>query len=147
MIEAVSSKNLDELLPLMRAYMAFYHVKNIDDANNKTFFSQFGEESDKGCLFLYRQDGQAVAFATVYFSFISSITAKVAVLNDLYTAPEYRGQGIGRKLVEHCRVYAKKHGAARLQWLTAPDNTQAQALYDSLDTNKSDWRVYTYPVS
>jgi len=37
MIEAVSSKNFDELLPLMRAYMAFYHVQNIDDANNKAF--------------------------------------------------------------------------------------------------------------
>lgn len=147
MIEAVSSKNLDELLPLMRAYMDFYHVQNIDDAKNKTFFNQFGEESEKGCLFLYRQGGQAVAFATVYFSFVSSITAKVAVLNDLYTLPDYRGQGIGRSLIEHCRDYAKNNGATRLQWLTAPDNTQAQALYDSLDTNKSDWRVYTYPVS
>ncbi|MDQ6980199.1 MAG: GNAT family N-acetyltransferase [Ghiorsea sp.] len=56
------------------------------------FFSQFSESSDKGCLFLYKKGGKAVAFATVYFSFASSITGKVAVLNDLYTLPESRGQ-------------------------------------------------------
>ena len=147
MIEVVSEKNLDEVLPLVRAYLEFYHVVDIDDARNKDFFNQFGEGSDKGCLFLCRKEGKAVAFATVYFSYTTSITAKVAVLNDLYTLPDYRGQGMAKSLINYCADYTKAQGAARLQWVTAPDNKQAQAVYDALGAAKSEWYFYTYSVS
>ncbi|MFL0807118.1 MAG: GNAT family N-acetyltransferase [Oceanobacter sp.] len=146
MIETVSHSNLHDVLPLIRAYQAFYQVADIDDERNRTFFSQFGENSEQGCQFLYRDGERVVGFATVYFSFTSTIAAKVAVLNDLYTEPDCRGQGVGKQLIEHCRQYAAEKGAARLQWVTAPDNTQAQALYDSLDTRKSSWFFYSYGV-
>lgn len=144
MIEEVSEINLVEVLPLIRAYQEFYKVTDISDDRNSEFFAQFGESSPAGCQFIYREEGTAVGFATVYFSFTTSITAKVAVLNDLYTLPNYRGKGIGRKLIEHCRTYAAKSGAARLQWVTVPDNQQAQKLYESLNTDKSTWHFYTY---
>ena len=144
MIEEVSETNLEELLPLIRAYQEFYNVSEISDKKNHEFFSQFGPHAGAGCQFLYRIDGEATAFATVYFSFASTITSKVGVLNDLYTAPSYRGKGIGRKLIEHCRDFAIQKGASRLQWTTALDNTQAQKLYDSMETNKSTWHFYAY---
>ncbi|WP_043764914.1 GNAT family N-acetyltransferase [Algiphilus aromaticivorans] len=145
MIEAVSDRNLEEVLPLIRAYQAFYAVADIDDERNRRFFSRFGEGSDEGCLFLYRAvEGNAVAFATVYFSYVSSVPARVGVMNDLYTDPAYRGRGIGRQLVDHCRDFALSKGAARLQWLTAIDNERAQKLYDAMNTKKSTWHVYTY---
>ena len=65
-------------------------------------------------------------------------------MNDLYTIQSNRGKGIGRKLINHCLQFAISKGAARLQWLTAEGNIQAQKLYDSLDTKKSTWKVYTY---
>lgn len=144
MIEAVSKRNLVEVLPLIRAYQEFYNVSEISDKRNSEFFAQFDEASPLGCQFLYRLDGQVVGFATVFFSFTSTVTAKVAVLNDLYTLPDYRGNGVGRQLIEHCRRYAAENGAARLQWVTAPDNEQAQKLYESLNTSKSTWHFYIY---
>lgn len=147
MIEAVSDKNLDEVLPLIRAYQEFYKVAGISDSKNHAFFSQFSEANPAGCQFLFREAGLVCGFATVYFSYASSITEKVAVLNDLYTTPEMRGRGIGKQLIEHCRHFAQKQGAARLQWVTAPDNEAAQKLYESLDTNKSTWHFYTYDAT
>ena len=145
MIEAVSTKNLEEVLPLVRKYQEFYQASEIDDDRNRAFFSQFSENGKDGCLFLYRNDdGKAVAFATVYFTFVSSIPARVGVMNDLYTEPEHRGRGIGKLLINHCLEFTLSKGAARLQWLTAEDNEKAQKLYDSLDTKKSTWQVYTY---
>lgn len=144
MIEDVSHNNLNELLPLIRAYQNFYKVADICDEKNQTFFSQFGIQSHAGCQFLYRHESTVVGFATVYFTYASTITAKVAVLNDLYTAPIMRGKGVGRALIEHCRSYAKNNSAARLQWVTSPDNQQAQILYDALDTKKNNWCFYTY---
>lgn len=144
MIEPLSTHNLAEVLPLIRAYHEFYRVEKISDAHFEGFFAQFSEASPGGCLFLYRVAGEVVGFATVYFSFSSTLAAKVAILNDLFTQPNYRGRGIGRKLIEHCRNFAATRGAARLQWLTAPDNAAAQKLYDALATRKSNWVLYTY---
>lgn len=93
---------------------------------------------------MFYQDDVAVAFATVYFTYTSTIATKVAMLNGLYTMPKYRGKGIGKKLIEHCRDYAINQGAALLQWVTAPDNLAAQKLYDSLEAKKSEWLFYSY---
>ncbi|MES9903813.1 MAG: GNAT family N-acetyltransferase [Sedimenticola sp.] len=144
MIEPVSKNNLDEVLPLIRMYQEYYKVAEISDSRNREFFSQFGSDNLAGCQFLYRKDNKVVAFATVYFSFTSTIVAKIAVLNDLYTLPNMRGKGVGKQLIEHCRVFASENGAARLEWITEPDNEQAQKLYDSLNTNKSIWHFYAY---
>ena len=144
MIEVVSKNNIAEVLPLIRAYQEFYNVANISDSKNEEFFSQFSESNPAGCQFLYRDNEVVVGFATVYFSYASSITSKVAVLNDLFTVSNLRGQGVGRKLVEHCHQFASENNASRLQWVTAPDNEVAQKLYDSIGANKSNWNIYTY---
>lgn len=144
MIEAVSAENLHEVLPLIRDYQCFYNVNDISDEKNLHFFSQFGPSAKEGCQFLYRDEGKAVAFATVYFSFTSTITSKVAILNDLFTLPSQRGKGVGRKLIEYCKEYALEHGAVRLQWATSLDNVQAQKLYDSMGAKKTTWHFYVY---
>lgn len=144
MIEFVNEGNLNEVLPLIRAYQEFYEVPDIDDAENESFFSQFGEHNPFGCQFLYRVDGRVVAFATVYFTFASTIAKKIGVMNDLYVAPDMRGKGIGRALINCCLDFVLSKGAFRLEWVTAMDNHVAQGLYDSLNTSKKPWLFYSY---
>lgn len=144
MIEIVDENNLNEVLPLIRKYLAFYQVNDIDDEKNAKYFSQFGQDTDKGCLFGYRASGKMVGFATVYFSFSSTILSKVAILNDLFTLEEFRRQGIGTELIKHCATFAKDRGAARLQWVTAVENKTAQAVYDAIGAKHSTWEIYTY---
>ncbi|MEI1279592.1 GNAT family N-acetyltransferase [Leptospira venezuelensis] len=145
-IETISQKNLEEVLPLIRKYQEFYKIESINDEKNRKFFSQFGEDNDLGCLFGYRKNNQIVGFATVYFSFASSIISKVAIMNDLFTLNEFRKQGIGESLIDHCAKYAKSRGAARLQWVTAPDNLNAQALYNRVGAKQSSWEFFTYSI-
>jgi GNAT superfamily N-acetyltransferase len=144
MIEVVDEGNLGEILYLIRAYQEFYEISDIDDERNRTFFSQFGEQNPFGCQFLYRLDGRAVGFATVYLTFNSTIAQKVGVMNDLYVVPHLRGKGIGKALINYCLDFALSKGAYRLQWVTATDNHPAQKLYDSLNTTKRYWAFYTY---
>lgn len=144
MIEPVNKDNLEEVLPLIRLYQTFYQVANISDERNREFFSQFGEDNAFGCQFLYRSQGEAVGFATVYLTYNTNITSKIAVLNDLYTLESSRGQGVGRQLIDHALAFAKERGAARLQWITATDNKTAQRLYDSMDTTRTEWVHYFY---
>lgn len=144
MIQLIDKNNLEEVLPLIREYQEFYQVQHIDDDRNQVFFSQFGPASDKGCLFGYRKSGKLVAFATVYFTYASSITGKVGVMNDLFTKATNRREGIATELIKYCEQYAKSKGAVRLQWLTSPANKAAQSLYNSLGASSSSWVLYTY---
>lgn len=144
MIEPINEHNLIEVLPLIRKYQEFYEVKNIDENKNKEFFSQFGVSSDKGCLFGYRKNENIIAFATVYFSYASSVISKVAIMNDLYTSEKSRRQGIATELIQFCEKYAKENGAVRLQWLTATTNKSAQSIYKALGAKQSSWEFFTY---
>lgn len=144
-IETVDADRIGEVLPLIRLYQTFYQVANIDDAHNEAFFRQFGPENPAGCLFLCRDsEGTAVAFATVYFTYSSTLAAKVGVMNDLFTLPEYRGRGIGAALIRHCLSFVLSRGAARLQWATAMDNHTAQRVYNALGANAKPWLFYTW---
>lgn len=144
MIQCITTSTLEPLLPLIHAYQAFYGAPQNSIEQNRQFFSQFGEHSGKGCLFGYFRDGLPVAFATVYFSYSSTLTAKVGVLNDLFTLPAHRSKGIGAQLIKHCASFAIQKGARRLQWVTAKDNTTAQALYKKLGAKQSSWEFFSY---
>ncbi|MCP5163273.1 MAG: GNAT family N-acetyltransferase [Hahellaceae bacterium] len=144
MIETVGPHNLQLILPLIRQYQQFYQVAVIDDAKNQTFFSQFGPDQPQGCQFVYMNEGVPTGFATLYFSFSSTLAEKVGVMNDLYVLPECRGGGMGKALIQHCLDYALKQGAYRLQWTTAMDNLVAQSTYNALNTQSKPWLFYTY---
>ena len=62
-------------------------------------------------------------------------------LDDLFTAPEYRGAGVARALFDAMSSYAAQHGGGTLRWITAEDNDRAQRLYDRIATRTS-WVMY-----
>ena len=141
-ISRVGVTDLPVLMPLMRAYCDFYEVDPRDDrlvALSRALIDDPGE----GVQLLARDaDGQAVGFATVYWTWQTLSAARVGVMNDLYTVPEARGTGVGRRLIEHCRGLCRKRGAQQLVWETAPDNHTAQRLYDSTGAESSTWLTY-----
>jgi len=51
-------------------------------------------------------------------------------LEDLFVAPEARGKGLGRALIEDLIAIARTKGWRRLYWLTEIENTTARRLYD-----------------
>ena len=53
-------------------------------------------------------------------------------LKELYVADRYRGQGIGRLLMQALFQAAAEHGCSRVEWTTDRANTGARAFYDRL---------------
>jgi GNAT superfamily N-acetyltransferase len=53
-------------------------------------------------------------------------------LEDLFTAPEARGQGVGRALIEAVYVRADQLACSRVYWLTHETNATARSLYDQV---------------
>ena len=143
-IAEVGEEDLADLLPLMAGYCEFYGAAPGADslvALSRTLL----EDPDSHGLQLIarrRERGEAVGFATLYWSWSTLRAGQIAVMNDLYVSPEARGMGVGAALIEACRVRCRERGMSRLEWRTAPDNVRAQRLYDSVGAQRSEWIDY-----
>lgn len=58
----------------------------------------------------------------------------VVYLQDLYAAPEARGTGVGRALIEAVYRWADDNGTPVVYWLTQEGNQTARVLYDRIAT-------------
>ncbi len=142
-VSPVREEEFEELLPLISAYQRFYEVDDVDPDRNRFFFRRFLEPSADGLLLAARDEGGVIlGYACLYWHFSSLQALETVLMNDLYVAPEARGRGIGRALIEATATVARARGAAWVEWSTAPDNHTAQLLYDSLTSEKSTWLSY-----
>jgi len=56
----------------------------------------------------------------------------VCYLEDIFVAPDARGRGAGRALIEKLLALGKEEGWRRIYWHTHEDNYRARALYDQV---------------
>ena len=87
-------------------------------------------------------DGAAIGFATVCWKWSSLRASRIAVMEDLFVAPEARGQGAADTLIRACADRAREHGAPVITWLTAPDNHRAQAVYSRVGATSDTFLEY-----
>lgn len=67
-------------------------------------------------------------------------------LQDLFTAPEARGRGVGRALIEGVYAAARQAGVKRVYWQTHTTNAAGRALYDKLARHLG-FLVYVHDVA
>jgi GNAT superfamily N-acetyltransferase len=146
-IERVAESDLGELLPLMRGYCDFYEASPSDDELLALSRAVIADPEHEGVQLLARADGRAVGFATIFWSWATTTAERIAVMNDLFVAPEARGTGVAEALIEACRAECGARGAGKLTWQTAPDNAAAIKLYDRVGATREQWVDYWLPAS
>ena len=146
-ITRVGEEDLEELLPLLRGYCDFYEVSPSDEALLALSRALIADPEREGLQLIARTaDGTAVGFATVYWTWQTLNAARLAVMNDLFIAPEGRGSGLADRLIAACRERAAAHGARELAWQTAKDNHRAQKVYERVGGHRSEWLDYSLAV-
>ena len=147
LITRVGEEDLEELLPLLRAYCDFYGASPSDEALLAVSRALIADPEREGLQLIARgPDGAAVGFATVYWTWQTLNAARLAIMNDLFIAPEGRGSGLADRLIAACRERAAEHGASALAWQTAKDNLVAQRVYDRVGGHRSEWLDYSLAV-
>jgi GNAT superfamily N-acetyltransferase len=146
-IATVTDADLADLLPLMRAYCDFYESDPSDDALLAMSRALIADPQREGVQMIARDDeGLAVGFATVFWTWSTNAGARIGTMNDLYVAPAGRGRGLADALIQACLERCRERGAVRLEWQTALDNHRAQAVYERVGGKREQWLDYSLPA-
>jgi GNAT superfamily N-acetyltransferase len=128
-VRPARADEVEELLPLMRAYCDFYE-SSPSDQGLVTMLRTLIEQPSQGAVFIARDGDRAVGVATLDWKWSSLKGARMGYLEDLFVDPDARGRGIADALIEICAERCRELGMPAMQWATAPDNHRAQKVYD-----------------
>ncbi|SDS55437.1 Ribosomal protein S18 acetylase RimI [Formosa sp. Hel1_31_208] len=122
-------KDLDVLACLFDAYRVFYKQES-HVTSAKRFIKKRLIHNDS-IIYLAYHDDKAVGFTQLYPLFSSVAMKSMYLLNDLYVDTNYRGQGIGKALINRAKHLCHSENNKGLAIQTAHDNP-AQHLYEQL---------------
>ena len=115
---------------LWTAYLAFYETEKPEEVYASTWARLFtpGEYEPRGFLALL--GGKPVGLVHFMDHRTTWTVANNCYLQDLFTAPEARGAGVGAALIEAVRKAAAERGVTNVYWVTQETNATARRLYD-----------------
>ena len=144
-IETVTEQDLDDLLPLMRGYCDFYAEQPSDGELLALSRALIANPDFEGVQLIARgDDGRALGFATIFWTWSTLSASRIGVMNDLFVHSDARGSGMAEALIEECRKRAGQRGCATLEWSTAEDNLRGQKVYDRVGGRREDhWVTYS----
>jgi GNAT superfamily N-acetyltransferase len=132
----------------MRAYCDFYEVSPSDDDLLALSRAQIADPEREGLQLIARgENGAAVGFATVFWSWSTLSASRIGVMNDLFVDPSARGSGTADALIAACMQHCRRRGATSLGWQTAKDNHRAQKVYERVGGVREEWLDYSLDVA
>lgn len=99
----------------------------------------------KDAFLFVAKDGERIAGCATLCPFVSP-TGRKASIEDVVVSTEYRGRGIGRKLVEAAIEKAKEFSPVTIQLTSRPSRVAANHLYQSMGFTQKDTNFYYLKV-
>jgi len=140
-VRPLGDKDFFSWLGLFEGYSEFYESTLTDAKALRVWSWIIDKNHDLTGAVAVNDEGEFVGLAH-YREFPRTLNADMGLfLDDLFVAPDARGAGVGKALMEFVKGYAGEHKLSQVQWLTAADNETAQVLYDEVAT-RTDWVTY-----
>ena len=118
-------------LPLWRGYQSFYKVDIAAEVSAVTW-RRLNDPAEPMAGALAWSDAAAVGLVHHIRHRSCWTTDDYCYLQDLFVRAEFRGAGVGRRLIEYVYGRAQQQGLNRVYWLTHETNTAAMQLYDRI---------------
>ena len=84
-----------------------------------------------------------VGFALFFHNFSTFLGLPGIYLEDLYVQPRYRGNGLGRKMLQYVAQLAKERQCGRVEWSVLDWNEPSIQFYRSLGAKPlDDWTMF-----
>lgn len=137
-IRAVTPADYEAWRPMWDDYNAFYERVGptaLPEEITESTWRRFFDASEPVHCVVAERDGNLTGLCHYIYHRSTSRLNPVCYLQDLFTAPDYRGHGIGRALIERVYEIARDAGSTRVYWLTHTTNTPGRTLYDKVARN------------
>jgi len=129
-IRKASREDVPGVIELLREFAEFENLTQFLEATEEKLADVlFGEHSFVQCL-VALDNGKLIAYAILYPSFASFRGQKGMYLEDIFIKAEYRGKGLGDRLLKEIAKLALHKGCERIDFVVLDWNTSAINFYE-----------------
>jgi GNAT superfamily N-acetyltransferase len=139
-VRPVAPTDLAQWEALWEGYNTFYK-RTVPAEITRVTWSRFFDAHEPVHALVAEKDGRLLGLVHYLFHRSTDLIGPTCYLQDLFTAEEARGQGVGRALIEAVYERAKAAGSPLVYWQTHETNVTAMALYDKV-AERSGFLVY-----
>jgi GNAT superfamily N-acetyltransferase len=133
--------DLPKVVGIFDAYRQYFGQKSDPEGVERFLFDRF--EHRESVMFLAEADGRVMGIAHLYPSFSSLTLQRVWILNDFFIEESCRHGGVGGKLFEAVKAYARKTRAKGIELTVEHTNVRGWTFWEKqgfrLDT---EFRIY-----
>ena len=146
-IKEAASVDVPQILQLVKKLAKYEKLSSEVTATEELFTRNgFGENSYYKALLAESGEGlesTAIGFALYFFTFSTFKGKPTLYLEDLFVLPEYRGRGVGSKLLKQLARLALQRDCGRMEWSVLDWNEPAIKIYLGLGAQPmNDWTLY-----
>ena len=134
-IRPAQRRDYGQWRPLWDGYNSFYGRKGdtaLDEEITQATWERFFDSSEPVHCLVAETEERLVGLTHFILHRSTTRLKDVCYLQDLFTSPQLRGQGIGRKLIFGVYEAAKTAGCSRVYWQTQVTNSAGRVLYDKV---------------
>jgi len=142
-IERAAERDIPAIVRLVRLLAEYEKLGHAMVAREDDFKDAlFGRHRSADALMAFA-DETAVGFAVYFYNFSTFEGRRGIYLEDLYVEPEYRGQGVGKALLQRLAGIAKEENCGRMEWSVLTWNQPSIDFYHRLGAVTLDeWRIF-----
>jgi GNAT superfamily N-acetyltransferase len=115
---------------LWTGYLDYYQTQVPEAVYASTFARILGQDPQDFNGLIAIVDGRSAGLTHYLFHRHCWKIENTCYLQDLYVAPDLRGTGLGRKLIEAVYAAADANGTPSVYWMTQDFNAAGRRLYD-----------------
>ncbi len=121
--------------PLWDGYNAYYERTGptaLPDEITRTTWQRFLDPQEAVFALVAESGGSLLGLTHYLFHRSTTRIGLTCYLQDLFTLPDARGQGVGRALIDAVYARVREQGLQRVYWQTHKSNLAARRLYDQV---------------
>jgi GNAT superfamily N-acetyltransferase len=141
-IVSATERDLPTILALIKGLAEYEKLAHAVEATEEVLRQSLFRKRAAEVVIGYAGDEPA-GFAVFFQTFSTFLGVPGMYLEDIFVAPKFRRQGLGRQLLASLAAIATERGYGRLEWAVLDWNEPAIAFYKALGAKPMDeWTVF-----